>query len=240
MAKAINPHGISGNIGDQNFYKHPLYGWIVRKKRRPNATAIATDPKYQKFREQKLRLAKASVYGKILRHSFSPVLTSVADRKFHNRLTAVFVEAITHSENDSTKLSRHFHLLNGMELNEGANKIYFDILSSSYTKAKGIGVEMRVQLKRINHTDPVFCRVFGAVRRIDIENNLCEKEQITGSKITPIEPGNMITFSLHFDQSMRGGNLFFVLTVRFYECVNRKMYQLNDSGLTGRRLYWLG
>jgi hypothetical protein len=240
MAKATNPFGISGNVGDINIYRHPRQGWLVRKRRESNAEAIANDPNFAKVREQNKVFGTASTYGRILRHSLSPILSAAADNELPSRLTRIFTHVIRAAENEKTKINRQFHLLNGIDLNEEAKKIHLQITGSSYSKEKGIGIRTSLQLKRLTHTAPMYCRVFALLRRVDIANNKCEKATTVRSGYTSIEAGDIKNFSFNFDQGMRGGNLFLVLSVHFYEQVNRKMYLLGDKGLTGGRLYWLG
>jgi len=93
MARQKGIIKLKGSIGDITFYKSKD-GYIAREKSDIDAKRIATDPAFQRTRENGYEFGRAGKAGKILRTALRTVLTHSADSKMVARLTQQMVKVI--------------------------------------------------------------------------------------------------------------------------------------------------
>ena len=70
MAKQSGILKVEGTMGGITFYKSRQDGYLAREKGNLDATRIATDPNFQRTRENGAEFGKAGAAGKVLRTAF--------------------------------------------------------------------------------------------------------------------------------------------------------------------------
>jgi hypothetical protein len=120
MAKLKGIIKIKGTIGDITFYKSQD-GYMVREKGGIDPKRIATDPAFQRTRENNSEFGRAGKAGKLLRTALRASLLNSADGRMVSRLTQAMTKVI---QADVTSLrglrnviDGEAELLNGFEFN---------------------------------------------------------------------------------------------------------------------------
>ncbi|MFY0481155.1 hypothetical protein ACI6PS_01005 [Flavobacterium sp. PLA-1-15] len=93
MARQKGIIKLKGTIGDITFYK-TQDGHLAREKGGIDASRIATDPAFQRTRENGSEFGRAGKAGKLLRTAFRPLLLNSADSRMVSRLTQRMVKVI--------------------------------------------------------------------------------------------------------------------------------------------------
>ncbi len=84
---------LKGTIGDITFYK-TQDGHLAREKGGIDANRIASDPAFQRTRENGSEFGRAGKAGKLLRVALRPLLINSADGRMVSRLTQAMVKVI--------------------------------------------------------------------------------------------------------------------------------------------------
>ena len=93
MARQKGIIKLKGTIGDITFYK-TQDGHLAREKGGIDASRIASDPAFQRTRENGSEFGRAGKAGKVLRTALRPLLLNSADGRMVSRLTQAMVKVI--------------------------------------------------------------------------------------------------------------------------------------------------
>ncbi|NNT71620.1 hypothetical protein HKT18_05245 [Flavobacterium sp. IMCC34852] len=93
MARQKGIIKLKGTIGDITFYK-TQDGHLAREKGGIDASRIASDPAFQRTRENGSEFGRAGKAGKLLRTALRPLLLNSADGRMVSRLTQAMVKVI--------------------------------------------------------------------------------------------------------------------------------------------------
>ena len=93
MARQKGIIKLKDTIGDITFYK-TQDGHLAREKGGIDASRIASDPAFQRTRENGSEFGRAGKAGKLLRTAFRPLLLNSADGRMVSRLTQRMVKVI--------------------------------------------------------------------------------------------------------------------------------------------------
>jgi len=93
MARQKGIIKLKGTIGDITFYK-TQDGHLAREKGGIEASRIASDPAFQRTRENGSEFGRAGKAGKLLRTALRPLLLNSADGRMVSRLTQAMVKVI--------------------------------------------------------------------------------------------------------------------------------------------------
>ena len=93
MARQKGIIKLKGTIGDITFYK-TQDGHLAREKGGIDASRIASDPAFQRTRENGAEFGRAGTAGKILRTALRALLLNSADSRMVSRLTQRMVKVI--------------------------------------------------------------------------------------------------------------------------------------------------
>lgn len=93
MAKQKGIIKLKGTIGDITFYKSKD-GYVAREKGGVDANRIATDPAFQRTRENGAEFGRAGKAGRVLRTSFRALLLNASDSRMVGRLTQRMMKVI--------------------------------------------------------------------------------------------------------------------------------------------------
>lgn len=93
MARQKGIIKLKGTIGDITFYK-TTDGHLAREKGGIDASRIASDPAFQRTRENGSEFGRAGKAGKLLRTALRPLLLNSADNRMVSRLTQSMMKVI--------------------------------------------------------------------------------------------------------------------------------------------------
>jgi len=93
MAKQKGPLKVKGSLGDLTFYKSQD-GYLVREKGGIDKQRIATDPAFQRTRENNSEFGRAGTAGQLFRKAFNSLLVNSADNRMTSRLHKLMVKVI--------------------------------------------------------------------------------------------------------------------------------------------------
>lgn len=93
MARQKGIIKLKGTIGDITFYKSKD-GYIAREKGGIDANRIATDPAFQRTRENGAEFGRAGKASKLLRLALKPLLIRASDSRMVSRLTREMIKVI--------------------------------------------------------------------------------------------------------------------------------------------------
>ncbi len=120
MAKQASIITLDGSIDNISFFK-TKDGYKARKKTGVAASQIASDPKFQRTRENNEEFGRAGKAGKLLRNTLLEVVLGAVDRTTVHRMTAAMLKVI-HADAISARGKRNMmdgrpELLEGFEFN---------------------------------------------------------------------------------------------------------------------------
>jgi hypothetical protein len=93
MAKLKGPLKIQGTLGDITFAK-TTDGYIAKEKTSLDGKRIATDPSFQRTRENGAEFTRAGKAGKLLRNAVHGLLQNAKDNRVASRLTKEMMKVI--------------------------------------------------------------------------------------------------------------------------------------------------
>src|SRR3954470_5561000 len=117
--KGIIP--LQGTIGNISFFKSGD-GYRARAKGGVSGKRIATDPKFQRTRENGAEFGAAGKAGKVLRTAFRSLLQSTADKRMVSRLTREMIRVLQADAKNERGMRKVIDgeaaLLEGFEFND--------------------------------------------------------------------------------------------------------------------------
>lgn len=93
MAKQKGIIKLEGTIGDITFFKSKD-GYVARERSGPTADQIATDPAFERTRENGQEFGRAGKAGKVLRNAIRSLIQNAADSKAVSRLTKEMMKVV--------------------------------------------------------------------------------------------------------------------------------------------------
>jgi len=238
MARQKGIIKLKGTIGDITFYKSKD-GYIAREKGGIDAKRLATDPAFQRTRENGSEFGRAGKAGKILRTALRSVLTNSRDSKMVGRLTQHMVKVI---QADLTSLrglrnviDGEAELLAGFEFNIGGklSTSLFAPYVGGIDRATGeitVALEPFVPMDMIAVPDgSTHFKIISAGAEIDFEVDAF----VESHSETAILPWDMLeTLAISHTNMVTPAStkpLFLALGLEFYQEVNGQMYALKNG-----------
>ncbi|CAD0000493.1 hypothetical protein [Flavobacterium chungangense] len=238
MARQKGIIKLKGTIGDITFYKSKD-GYIAREKGGIDASRIATDPAFQRTRENGSEFGRAGKAGKVLRLALRSVLINSADSKMVSRLTTQMVKVIqadvTSARGLRNVIDGEAELLSGFDFN--INGKLGTILYAPYTatidRLTGdltINIAPFVPINMIAApSGTTHYKIISAGAEIDFE-----AETFTGSNSeTALLPWNtVLTAAIQHTNPITPAStkpLFLALGIEFYQEINGQMYPLKSG-----------
>lgn len=119
MARQSGLIKLKGTLDDVNFYK-TKDGNLVRMKTSVDAKRIATDPAFERTRENGREFGHSAAAGKLLRDAVRPMAMNASD----NRVTARMTKLMTVIKNLDTQSDRGSRIVSlGIQTTEGVAKL---------------------------------------------------------------------------------------------------------------------
>ncbi len=241
--KGILP--LKGTIGNLTFYKSKD-GYLAREKGGVDAQRIASDPTFQRTRENGAEFGRAGKAGKLLRNAIRAFTQKASDSKMVGRLTKAMVEVIqadvTNARGLRNVIDGEAELLTGFEFNingQLSSTLYapfttvVDRLAGALTAAipAFVPINMIAAPQGATHY-----RINIAGVEIDFEGNV----YVANTSSTEDLPwDNVLTSALSLETAVTPNSthpLFLVLGIEFSQKVNGSMYPLKNGAFNALSL----
>jgi hypothetical protein len=227
------------------FYK-TKDGYQAREKGGVTASRIATDPKFQRTRENGAEFGRATKAGKLFRTAFKPLTNQLADKRISQRLMKEMLKVIqADSVNDRglrLVLDAETEMLTGFEFNvNGAisSTVNFPY-STSIDRATGIA---SIALPAFSAIDLISAplgathfKFSAAAAVIDFEAAVFELE-VNESGMIAVKEVAAAAVNLSCNLSPASVKpIFLLLGISFFQQVNGKDYSLSNGAFNGLAL----
>lgn len=239
MAKQNGILPVKGKVGNLSFYK-TSDGHLMREKGGVDAKRIASDPAFQRTRENGAEFGRAGKAVKLLKSSVRALSQSASDRRVTSRLVKEMMRVVK-SDSVSIRGERNvtdgnIELLKGFEFNINAvlDTTFFAPFTSEIDRAAGtLSVDIPAFIPEKSVVIPegaTHFQVNSAGVELDFEGNVYVSEN--GSS-TPLPWDNVATNPIALSNAVTPNStnaLFLLLGIEFFQEVNGKMYTLKNGG----------
>lgn len=241
--KGILP--VKGTLGNLTFYKSKD-GYLIREKGGLDAKRIASDPAFQRTRENNAEFGKAGKASKLLRNAVRFFSQNASDGKMVSRLTKEMMRVIkadaVNPRGSRNVIDGEAELLQGFEFNihgKLSTTLYAPFIAAIDRVTGILSVEMPAFVPANTVAAPIGVTHFKlnlAGAEIDFEgNNIIVQTQSTAE----LPWDNVLTNAISLDASVTANSthpLFLVLGVEFYQEVNGQMYSLKNGAFNSLSL----
>lgn len=245
MAKQKGIMKLEGTIGDITFYKTED-GYLAKENAPVSGDRIATDPAFQRTRENGAEFGRAGKAGKVLRNAVRTLLQNAKDNRVTSRLTGEMMKVIkadiTNPRGMRNVIDGEAELLQGFDFNINAKlgTTIYAPFSSAINRVAGtltVTVPSFLPAERIaapNGTTHFNIVSMGA--EVDFENETFT----TDSKESGILPwDNTATAALNLANAVTANSthpLFLLLGIQFFQEVNGVKYPLKNGAFNALSL----
>jgi hypothetical protein len=238
MAKQRGIFKAEGTIDEITFYKSKD-GYLIRQKGGISAERMATDPAFERTRENQKEFARAGKAGKVLRSALRSLLVNATDRLLVSRLFTAMMKVVkadaTSDRGQRNVLDGELELLEGFEFNEGGKltQTLFAPFTASIDRATGL---LSMQVPSFIPTNMIAAPAEATHYQIVSAGGFIDFTTGTNGIVTKAtemlaidgEPSAVI------DHVLDGGAdatrpMFIVLGISFYQEVNGKNYSLKNG-----------
>lgn len=238
MAKQKGIIPLKGTIGNITFYKSGD-GYLAREKGGIDAKRIASDPAFQRTRENGAEFGRAGSGSKMLRTSLRQLIQNASDRLMTSRLTR---EMMTVIKADATSvrgmrniIDGEAELLTGFEFNLNG-KLSTSFFAAYTTTINRVTGELSVNIPSFIPADMIQApsgathfKIVSGGAEIDFEN----KKHVSQQQSTAVMPWNATASAvINLVNAVTANSthpLFLVLGVEFLQEVNGNMYPLKNG-----------
>lgn len=238
MAKQKGIMKLEGTIGDITFYK-TQDGYIAKENAPVSANRIATDPAFQRTRENNAEFGRAGKATKLLRNAIRTLLQNAKDSRVSSRLTAEMMKVVK-ADTTSTRglrnvLDGELELIQGFECNKNAK--LGTTFYATYTPAiNRVAGTLSITAPAFIPADQVQAaagtthfKIISMGAEIDFENETF----VTGTDETAILPWDATaTAPLNLVNTVTANSthpLFLLLGIQFFQQVNGINYPLKNG-----------
>jgi hypothetical protein len=238
MARQKGIIKLKGTIGDITFYK-TKDGHLAREKGGIDASRIASDPAFQRTRENGSEFGRAGKAGKILRTSLRALLLNSADGRMVSRLTQAMVKVIQADmvslRGQRNVIDGEAELLSGFEFNI-RGKLGTSLFAPFVGTIDRVTGEISVDLAEFIPANMIAApsgtthyKIISAGAEIDFE----AETFVEAHSETAILPWDAVaTVAINQVNAVTPNSttpLFLALGVEFYQEVNGQMYALKNG-----------
>lgn len=238
MAKQSGILRLEGTIGNITFYKSQD-GFLAREKGGVDGARIASDPKFQRTRENGSEFGAAGKAGKVLRNSLRVILQNSSDNRMVSRLTQKMVEVLqadtTSVRGQRNVIDGEAELLEGFEFNINAK--LSNTLYAPYTpNIDRVAGTLQIIVPSYSPADMIAApngtthfKIVTSGVEVDFENETF----VADSKAsTVLAWDNTVTSSLTLTNAVTANSthpLFLIVGVEFFQDVNGVKYPLKNG-----------
>jgi hypothetical protein len=228
MAKLKGPLKIQGTLGDITFAK-TTDGYIAKEKTSLDGKRIATDPSFQRTRENGAEFSRAGKAGKLLRNAVHGLLQNAKDSRVASRLTREMMKVIkadaTSPRGLRNVIDGEAEMLKGFEFNNNA-KLGGTLYVAYTTVIDRVAGSLTVSIPSFIPADKVIApagtthfRIVSIGAEVDFEKETC----ITDSKDSGILPwDSTATAAIDLANAVTANSthpLFLVMGIQFFQQV---------------------
>lgn len=238
MAKQKGIIKLDGTIGGITFYKSQD-GYLAREKGGVSAEKIATDPAFQRTRENGEEFGRAGKAGKILRNAIRALLQNASDSRMVSRLTQKMVEVIQEDTTNPRGLRNvidgEAELLEGFEFNISGKlgtTLYAPFTATIDRVAGSLSANIPAFVPINMIAAPggtTHFKIVSAGAEVDFENETF----VMDSQATAVLPWDATaTAVINLANAVTANSthpLFLALGIEFYQEVNGQMYPLKNG-----------
>ena len=238
MAKQKGIIKVKGTIGDMTFYKSQD-GYIVKERTSLEGSRIATDPAFQRTRENGSEFGRAGKAGKVLRNAIRNQLQNAKDNRVVSRLTTEMLKVIkadaTSTRGQRNVIDGETELLAGFEFNINAKlgTTVFVPHGSTINRATGeliVHIPVFIPVNMIAApAGTTHFKFISAGTEIDFENEISitdahesEMLELNSADTAVIDLVNTVTANSPHP-------LFILLGIQFFQEVNLIKYPLKNG-----------
>lgn len=238
MARQKGIIKLKGTIGDITFYK-TQDGHLAREKGGIEASRIASDPAFQRTRENGSEFGRAGKAGKVLRTALRALLLNSADGRMVSRLTQAMIKVIqadiTSVRGLRNVIDGEAELLTGFEFNI-RGKLGTSLFAPFVATIDRLTGEIKIDLASFIPTNMIAAasgtthfKIISAGAEVDFE----AESFVASNSETAILPWDVAPTVAISQTNMITPNstkpLFLALGVEFYQEVNGTMYPLKNG-----------
>jgi hypothetical protein len=229
---------LKGTIGDITFYK-TQDGHLAREKGGIDASRIASDPAFQRTRENGAEFGRAGNAGKVLRTSLRALLLNSADGRMVSRLTQRMVKVIQADVVSERGLRNvidgEAELLTGFEFNirgKLGTSLYAPFVTNIDRAAGELSVDLApfIPINMIAApTGTTHFKIISAGAEVDFE---AESFVVSNSETAILPWDATATAAINQVNAVTPAStkpLFLALGIEFYQEVNGQMYPLKNG-----------
>ena len=245
MAKQKGIIKLEGTIGDITFFKTED-GYLARENAPVSAEQIATDPAFQRTRENNAEFGRAGKASAILRKAFRTVIARTKTSRLPAYLTGEFMRVIkadeTNPRGQRNVIDGEAELLQGFNFNPNAplSSTVYAPYTAVIDRAGGtlnIAIPSFVPEQGVQapagstHFKVVAMAAAINFEQEDYESNLQESAMLPWNAAA--------TAALNLNCNLTPGSahpLFLVMGIQFYQFVNGTYYSLKDGGFNALQL----
>lgn len=234
--KGILP--LKGSIGNITFYKSKE-GYMAREKGGLDGKRIATDPAFQRTRENNQEFGRAGKASKFLRNAIRSLLQNASDSKMISRLTREMFVVIQQDKVNARGMRNvidgEAELLNGFEFNINGKlqTTLFASFNSVIDRATGIlSVEIPAFVPGHLIASPsgaTHFRLNSAGVEIDFQQGTSVSEKESTAEIALDNVSTSLLTHSHTVTANSTHPLFIFLGIEFFQEVNGSMYPLKNG-----------
>ncbi len=238
MARQKGIIKLKGSIGDITFYK-TQDGYLAREKGGVDGHRIATDPSFQRTRENGAEFGRAGKAGKLLRSSIRSLLFNASDSRVVGRLTKTMVK-ILQADTVSERGLRNvvlgdLGLLVGFEFNI-RGKLGTTLFAPYTVTINRVDTVLEVKIVSFVPVNMISAprgtthfKIVSGAMAIDFEEEFfdmvsAESDVLEWNAVAVPD----LTLSNQFTED-NGYPLLFVLGIEFFQEVNGKLYSLKNG-----------
>jgi hypothetical protein len=238
MARQKGIIKLKGTIGDITFYK-TQDGHLAREKGGIDASRIASDPAFQRTRENGSEFGRAGKAGKLLRTAFRPLLLNSADGRMVSRLTQRMVKVIqadlVSDRGLRNVIDGEAELLFGFEFNI-RGKLGTSLFAPFVATIDRVAGEIKVDLVSFIPANMIAApsgtthfKIISGGAEVDFET---ETFVVSNSETAILPWDNTATAAISQTNAVTANStkpLFLAVGVEFYQEINGQMYPLKNG-----------
>ena len=239
MSKQKGIVKLTGTMGGITFYKTAEDGFLAREKGGVSKERIATDPNFQRTRENGEEFGRAGKASKLLRNSIRGLLQNASDSRMSNRLTQRMVKVIqadaVSERGKRNVIDGEAELLQDFEFNKKAKlgTTMYAPYTATIDRATGkLTVDVLPFIPANMIAAPAGATHFKIISggaEIDFENESYVTDANDGLTLTW---NNVPTAAINLENSVTAASthpLFLAMGIEFYQEVNGTMYPLKNG-----------
>jgi hypothetical protein len=238
MARQKGIIKLKGTIGDITFYK-TQDGHLAREKGGIDASRIASDPAFQRTRENGSEFGRAGKAGKLLRTAFRPLLLNSADGRMVSRLTQRMMKVIqadlVSDRGLRNVIDGEAELLFGFEFNI-RGKLGTSLFAPFVATIDRVAGEIKVDLVSFIPANMIAApsgtthfKIISGGAEMDFET---ETFVVSSSETAILPWDNTATAAISQTNAVTANStkpLFLAVGVEFYQEINGQMYPLKNG-----------